>query len=124
MKIEVLYFENCPNHVPTLERIHQVLREEGCDAEVREVLVPDVETARNVRFLGSPTVRVNGIDIEPNAGTKGFRVDVPPIPKRNTFPRIDSGSSPVSIGCEGSTMNNIRFVIDSSLSAIDSVEVF
>ena len=67
MKIEVLYFENCPNHVPTLERIHQVLREEGCDAEVREVLVPDVETAHNVRFLGSPTVRVNGLDIEPKA---------------------------------------------------------
>ena len=39
MKIEVFYFENCPNHLPTLERIHQVLREEGCDAEVREVLV-------------------------------------------------------------------------------------
>jgi hypothetical protein len=67
MKIEVLYFENCPNHLPTLERIHQVLREEGCDAEVREVLVPDVETAHNVRFLGSPTVRVNGVDIEPKA---------------------------------------------------------
>ena len=67
MKIEVLYFENCPNHVPTLERIHQVLREEGCDAEVREVLVSDVETAHNVRFLGSPTVRVNGLDIEPKA---------------------------------------------------------
>jgi hypothetical protein len=67
MKIAVLYFENCPNHVPTLERIHQVLREEGCDAEVREVLVSDVETAHNVRFLGSPTVRVNGLDIEPEA---------------------------------------------------------
>jgi hypothetical protein len=67
MKIEVLYFDNCPNHSPTLERIHQILREEGCDAEVREVLVPDVETAHNVSFLGSPTVRVNGIDIEPTA---------------------------------------------------------
>ena len=67
MKIEVLYFDNCPNHIPTLERIHQVLREEGCDGEVREVLVSDVETAHNLRFLGSPTVRVNGLDIEPKA---------------------------------------------------------
>lgn len=67
MRIEVLYFEGCPNHLPTLERIHQVLREEGCDAKVREVLVPDVETAHNVRFLGSPTIRVNGVDIEPTA---------------------------------------------------------
>ena len=67
MKIEVLYFEGCPHHLTTLERIHQVLREEGCDAEVGEVLVPDVETARSVNFLGSPTVRVNGIDIDPTA---------------------------------------------------------
>jgi hypothetical protein len=67
MKIEVLYFEDCPNHVPTLERIRAVLREEGCDTEIREVLVQDVETARNSRFLGSPTVRVNGVDIEPAA---------------------------------------------------------
>src|SRR5580658_7108491 len=98
MKIEVFYFDNCPNHLPTLERIHQVLREEGCDAEVREVLVPDVETAHNVRFLGSPTVRV----------------DVPQIRKRNTFPGLDSGSCPVSIGWGQPTTNKIRGVIDSS----------
>jgi hypothetical protein len=67
MKIEVLYFEDCPNHLPTVERIHQVLREEGCDAEVSEVPVPDVEAAHKTSFLGSPTVRVNGIDIEPAA---------------------------------------------------------
>lgn len=65
MQIDVLYFEDCPNHLPTLERIKSILCEEGCNAEVREVLVPDVETAHRVSFLGSPTVRVNGIDIEP-----------------------------------------------------------
>ena len=71
MKIEVLYFKDCPNHLPTLERIHQVLGEEGCDAEIREVQVPDMETAHTVSFLGSPTIRVNGSDIEPTA--KGCR---------------------------------------------------
>lgn len=67
MQIDVLYFEDCPNHPPTVERINAILREEGCHAELREVLVPDVETAQRVKFLGSPTVRVNGIDIEPAA---------------------------------------------------------
>jgi len=67
MQIEVLYFEDCPNHLPTVERINAVLREEDCRADVREVLVPDVSTAERVKFLGSPTVRVNGIDIEPAA---------------------------------------------------------
>ena len=51
-----------------------VLREERRDVKVREVLVPDVQTARRVGFLKSPTVRVNRIDIEPAAGdTKDFR---------------------------------------------------
>ncbi len=67
MQIEILYFEDCPNHLPTVERIAAVLREEGCTADVREVLVPDLQTAQRVNFLGSPTVRVNGIDIEPAA---------------------------------------------------------
>jgi hypothetical protein len=70
MQIEVLYFEDCPNHLPTVERIHTVLCEEGCRADVREVLVPDISTAQRVNFLGSPTVRVNGIDIEPAANDR------------------------------------------------------
>ncbi len=67
IQIEVLYFEDCPNHLPTVERINTVLREDGCLAAVREVLVPDISTAQRVNFLGSPSVRVNGIDIEPAA---------------------------------------------------------
>ena len=67
MQIDVLYFDECPNHLPTVERINAVLREEGCSAEVREVLVPTAEAAQQAKFLGSPTVRVNGIDIEPTA---------------------------------------------------------
>jgi len=67
IEIDVLYFEGCPNHLPTMERISVVLREECCGADVREVLVSDVESAQRVGFLGSPTVRVNGIDIEPGA---------------------------------------------------------
>ena len=67
MQIDILYFEECPNHRATMERINAILRQERCSAEVREVVVADVETAKRVNFLGSPTVRVNGIDIEPAA---------------------------------------------------------
>jgi len=70
MKVEVLYFEGCPNHLPALERIREVLQEESCDAEVEEVLVPDDDAAQSAKFLGSPTIRLNGIDIEPNAGER------------------------------------------------------
>ena len=67
MKIEVLYFDGCPNHRPTVERVREVLGEEGIEAEVVEVNVRDEATARDVGFLGSPTVRVNGNDVEPSA---------------------------------------------------------
>lgn len=70
IQIEVLYLRDCPHHLPTLERIHRVLREVGCLADVRGVLVSETDDAQKMRFLGSPTVRVNGIDIEPAAADR------------------------------------------------------
>ncbi len=69
MKIEVLYFDGCPNHKPAVERVQQLLREEGVSAEVLEVNVSDASIAQRVGFLGSPSVRVNGLDVEPEART-------------------------------------------------------
>src|SRR5260370_10042190 len=69
MKIEVLYFDGCPNHKPAVERVQEVLREEGVSAEVLEVNVSDASIAQEVEFLGSPSVRLNGLDVEPTART-------------------------------------------------------
>lgn len=67
MRIEVLYFDGCPNHKPAIERVQEVLLEEGMSAEVLEVNVSDASIAQEVRFLGSPSIRVNGLDVEPEA---------------------------------------------------------
>ena len=67
MKIEVLYFDGCPNHKPAVERVQELLREEGVSAEVLEANISDASAAQSVRFLGSPSVRVNGLDVEPEA---------------------------------------------------------
>lgn len=74
MKIEVLYFQGCPHHAPTVERLHDVLANEGIAAEVMEIEVPDARAAESLAFPGSPTVRINGMDIEdpPAAGTIGL----------------------------------------------------
>src|SRR6266568_2331590 len=69
MKIEVLYFDGCPNHKPAVERVQELLREEGVSAEVLEVNVSDASIAQEVGFLGSPSVRVDGLDVEPEART-------------------------------------------------------
>jgi hypothetical protein len=67
MKIEVLYFDGCPNHKPAVERLRQVLAEEGLSAEVLEINVSESSFAQNIGFLGSPSIRVNGLDVEPEA---------------------------------------------------------
>ncbi len=65
MKVEILYFEGCPNHVPALEMVRRVLDREKIEAEVRRIEVVDEKSAEAVRFLGSPSVRVDGVEIEP-----------------------------------------------------------
>jgi hypothetical protein len=67
MKIEVLYFEGCPNHLPAVERLRFVLRQEGVAGDVAEIEVKDASAAQMLAFPGSPTIRVNGVDIEPAA---------------------------------------------------------
>jgi len=67
MKVEVLYFEGCPNHLPTVERVREALRSEDQPIEIREIEVRTQAEAESLAFLGSPSVRVNGVDIEPEA---------------------------------------------------------
>jgi hypothetical protein len=65
--IEILYLDGCPNHPAAVELVERVGRDLGVKLEVRLTQVPDAEAARRQRFLGSPTVRVNGRDVEPGA---------------------------------------------------------
>jgi hypothetical protein len=64
MTLELLCLPGCPNHDRTVYLLRSVLREEGVNAAVREILVNDYEEARALQFPGSPTVRVNGEDVE------------------------------------------------------------
>ena len=65
--VEVLTFEGCPHAQPALELVERVVSELGLDATIHRVDVPDLESAETHRFLGSPTIRVNGHDVEPGA---------------------------------------------------------
>jgi hypothetical protein len=72
-KLEVLYFSGCPNHAPTLRLVREVLGELGLRVEILEVPVETAEEAQSRRFIGSPSIRVEGRDIEPEArGRRDF----------------------------------------------------
>ena len=71
VEVEILTFEGCPNREPAIDLVSHVVAEVGADADVRVIDVPDAETAERTRFLGSPTIRVDGRDIEPGADGRG-----------------------------------------------------
>jgi hypothetical protein len=67
VKLEVLYFDGCPNHEALLPRLRELLERAEVASAVELVEVPDDAAAQSQRFLGSPTLRVDGRDVEPGA---------------------------------------------------------
>jgi hypothetical protein len=70
VKVEVLYFEGCPHHPGLLARLADLIESAGVAAEIEQRAVEDDAAAQRERFLGSPTVRINGRDIEPGANER------------------------------------------------------
>jgi len=66
MRIEILYVPGCPNYQPAVEQVERVLSSESLQAEIRSIAVKTDAEARDVMFPGSPTIRVNGEDVEPH----------------------------------------------------------
>ena len=69
MKIELLYFEDCPNHVPAREILQEILGSLCLEHQIDQVEVRTQAEAEAIRFVGSPSIRINGSDIEPWART-------------------------------------------------------
>jgi hypothetical protein len=65
--VEILYFEDCPNHEPALATVRRVAAEVGLEPTIELLAVPDAEAATAQCFLGSPTVRIDGRDVEPGS---------------------------------------------------------
>lgn len=69
MKIEILMSPGCGHGQRTSELITEVARQDAPGAEIATILVSTVEEAERLAFLGSPTVRVDGVDIDPHPPT-------------------------------------------------------
>ena len=65
--VEILFFAGFPNHAGAIELVERVSRGLGVDPELRVLEVSDQEAALRLRFLGSPTIRVGGRDVDPDA---------------------------------------------------------
>jgi hypothetical protein len=70
MKVQVLYFDGCPNHAGLVPHLRELLDSRSVAAEIELVRVDNADAAERERFLGSPTVRVDGEDVEPGAADR------------------------------------------------------
>lgn len=67
VQIRILGSEGCANTPPTVELVKNVAQNLNIPIHIETVMVGTQEQAQEMRFLGSPTVRIDGLDIEPSA---------------------------------------------------------
>jgi hypothetical protein len=65
VRIEFLFWEGCPSHPEARALLDAVLAESGIDADVEMREVFTHEDAVALAFPGSPTIRVDGRDVDP-----------------------------------------------------------
>jgi hypothetical protein len=93
--VEFLYWEGCPSHPEARELLEDVLRSQAVDVEIRVREVETQEEAVELRFPGSPTIRIDGRDVDPAGAAEPPSLScriyhlpdgrVSPIPSREQF---------------------------------------
>ena len=63
MEVELLFWEGCPSYPVALAALQTALGE-GVEVRVREVVSEEQAVAEH--FPGSPTIRVDGVDLFPS----------------------------------------------------------
>mgnify|MGYP003383783388 FL=1 len=64
MKIEFMYSKATGRGAEAEENLKMAIESTGVDTEVVYTEVDGMEDAKDKKFLGSPSIRVNGIDVE------------------------------------------------------------
>ena len=64
MRIELYYFAGCPTYKEATFNLRSVLKELGIDEEIKLILVESQDHAQEFKFQGSPSIVIDGIDLE------------------------------------------------------------
>ena len=88
MRVELLFWQGCPSHPQALAMLREQMSSLGLDP--REIAVREIATdeqAAQERFVGSPTIRIDGADaIDPG--------EQPPALTCRVYTRRDGRISP------------------------------
>lgn len=94
IEIDFLYWEECPSHERALQLLEEVIEQEGVEAEIRIQRVDTEDDVQRLQFPGSPTIRVEGVDIDEASGDfigftcRAYRQPngkISPLPSRETI---------------------------------------
>jgi glutaredoxin len=72
MKIQFLYFDGCPNHERAYKLLQEILAEKHIDAAVERIEIKDDDDAVRHQFIGSPTIRIDGVDVDTVTGDRPY----------------------------------------------------
>jgi hypothetical protein len=72
MNIELYYFEGCPTYKEAAENLRKALDELDIKEDFKMIEVVNPQDAISKKFLGSPSIRINGIDLENKDGAYIF----------------------------------------------------
>jgi hypothetical protein len=88
-EVELLWWEGCPSTDRALSELRAALAELGLEhTEIRSTEIKSDDEARAARFIGSPTIRINGVDVVPPPP------DEPPALNCRIYRRRDGRISP------------------------------
>ncbi|HEY4691394.1 MAG TPA: thioredoxin family protein [Anaerolineae bacterium] len=62
MRVELLYFDGCPSYQTAERLLREVIGEEDISAEIVRIRVADETEAQRLKFSGSPTICIDGVD--------------------------------------------------------------
>jgi len=74
MNVEILYFDGCPTYKTAVKTLQDILAEQNTEAQLETVAINTDEQAQQLRFPGSPTIRIDGRDIFPTEDRADYRL--------------------------------------------------
>ncbi|MEX1073158.1 MAG: thioredoxin family protein [Chloroflexota bacterium] len=103
MRVELLYSDDDPHYMTARQRLVEVLTEDAFETTIQMIAVNSIEDAELLAFPGSPTIRIDGIDIHP-AGAAATRLGA------RAYPPDDDQDGPATESAPGKRL--IRVAVE------------
>ena len=65
--IKLLHTEGCHAYHQAFDELEKALKEKGLPVQFEVILISSEEEAKEHKFFGSPTIQINGVDVDPKA---------------------------------------------------------